>query len=180
MEYPCLTMISDAISDNQITETIVHENAHQWWYGLVGNNQTAYSWMDEGLAQFSTLLFFENYKDYNLDTKLMISSAMTSYKLYYNVYNQLLGEVNTSMNRNLNEYLSEYEYINIAYNKSLLMFDNLRSGIGDKKFFKAIQSYFETYKYSLAAPENLIGCFEKSGANSNEYFNSWIDGKVLI
>jgi hypothetical protein len=180
MEYPCLTMISDNLTDKQYIQTIVHENSHQWWYGLVGNNQSINSWMDEGLAEYSTVLFFENYEEYGISSMQLISSAVTSYKTYYNIYSQLHGEVNTSMNRSLSEFISEYEYMNIAYKKSLLMFDNLRISIGDKKFYLGLNNYFKKYKYKNAAPENLIGCFEKIGADTNEYFNSWIDGKVLI
>ena len=180
MEYPCLTMISDNLTVKQNIETIVHENAHQWWYGLVGNNESLNSWMDEGLAEFSTVLFFENYEEYEISSKQLLSSAITSYKMYYDIYSQLFGTVDTSMNRKLNEYSSEYEYVNIAYNKSLLMFDNLRISIGNKKFYNGLNKYFEAYKYKNAEPENLIGCFEKIGADTNEYFNTWIDGKVLI
>jgi hypothetical protein len=40
--------------DEQIDEfTLAHEVSHQWWYGLVGNNQLAESWIDEGLANYS-------------------------------------------------------------------------------------------------------------------------------
>ncbi|HEV3142005.1 MAG TPA: M1 family metallopeptidase, partial [Vicinamibacterales bacterium] len=32
----------------------VHEAGHQFWYGIVGNNEFEDAWMDEGLNQFST------------------------------------------------------------------------------------------------------------------------------
>ena len=36
-----------------------HEVAHQWWYGVVGNDQAAEPWLDEALATYSELLFYE-------------------------------------------------------------------------------------------------------------------------
>ena len=30
----------------------VHEAGHQFWYGLVGNNEFEHAWMDEGLTRF--------------------------------------------------------------------------------------------------------------------------------
>ena len=32
----------------------MHEAGHQFWYGLVGNNEFEHAWMDEGLNTFST------------------------------------------------------------------------------------------------------------------------------
>lgn len=32
----------------------VHEAGHQFWYGLVGNNEFEHAWLDEGINQFAT------------------------------------------------------------------------------------------------------------------------------
>ena len=57
MEYPNIVLISDKIDDyKDLNYVIVHEIAHQWWYGLIGNDQYNDAWIDEGLAEFSTLL----------------------------------------------------------------------------------------------------------------------------
>ena len=32
---------------------LAHEIAHQWWFGLVGNDQLREPWLDEGLANWS-------------------------------------------------------------------------------------------------------------------------------
>ena len=47
MEYPELVFSIPA------PEVITHEVAHQWWYGLVGNNQFREPWLDESFAQYS-------------------------------------------------------------------------------------------------------------------------------
>jgi hypothetical protein len=47
MEYPELVFSIPA------AEVITHEVAHQWWYGLVGNNQYLEPWLDESFAQYS-------------------------------------------------------------------------------------------------------------------------------
>jgi aminopeptidase N len=65
MEYPALVMISDNIGEHiSYEEVIVHEVAHQWWYSLVGNDQINYGFLDEGLTEYSTILFFENNPEY--------------------------------------------------------------------------------------------------------------------
>jgi peptidase M1-like protein len=47
MEYPELVYSIPA------ADVITHEVAHQWWYGLVGNNQYREPWLDESFAQYS-------------------------------------------------------------------------------------------------------------------------------
>lgn len=47
MEYPELVFSIPA------ADVITHEVAHQWWYGLVGNNQFREPWLDESFAQYS-------------------------------------------------------------------------------------------------------------------------------
>jgi hypothetical protein len=37
----------------------IHEIAHQWWFGLVGNDQAMEPWLDEALAVYSERIFYE-------------------------------------------------------------------------------------------------------------------------
>ena len=47
MEYPTIVF-------SEVDKwTVAHEVAHQWWYGLVGNDQYAEPWLDESLATWS-------------------------------------------------------------------------------------------------------------------------------
>jgi len=53
MEYPALIAIGRG-TDSEI----VHEVAHQWWYGAIGNNEMSETWLDEGFTTFAEELFF--------------------------------------------------------------------------------------------------------------------------
>lgn len=179
MEYPALTMISDKLDAEGKIYTVVHENAHQWWYAMVGSNQLDCAWQDEGLAEYSSLLFFENHPSYSFTRTGIVGSATKAYRAYYSVYKQIFGETNTSMNRNLAEYESDYEYANIAYNKGLLLFDMLRQTIGDEKFIAALGEYFRDNVYTLASCDDLLSSFLKHG-DLEGFFSSFIDGKIVI
>lgn len=55
MEYPgIVTVAGEGIAEH----TIVHEIAHQWFYGLITNNSFKEAWIDEALTDFSTHLYF--------------------------------------------------------------------------------------------------------------------------
>lgn len=182
MEYPNLVYISDTVDiQSDYINVIVHEVAHQWWYGIIGNDEFSYGWLDEGLTEYSTLLFYDNNPQYNVNTKELIKNTTNSFSTFVEVYNKVLGTVDTSMNRKLNEYNNESEYVYIAYVKGMLIFDNLNELLGREKFLKCIQTYYNDNKYSIATPQNLINAFEDTThTNLSEFFESWITGKVQI
>lgn len=180
MEYPALTMIAEGQSESDNIYTIVHENAHQWWYAMVGNNQLTCGWQDEGLAEYSTLMFFENHPDYGFTRTGIVGPATRSYRAFFSVYNQLNGSVDTTMTRNLSAFTSEYEYTNVAYNKGLILFDTLRGAIGDEKFFSCLKTYFKNCNGKIASAEDLIAAFAACGTDVEGLFSSFIEGKILI
>lgn len=179
MEYPALTMVNSALSEEDAVYTAVHENAHQWWYAMVGNDQINCAWQDEGLAEYSTLCFFETHPAYGYTRTGMLGSAIKAYRGYYSVYNQIFGKSDTAMTRALCDFEGEYEYVNIAYNKSLLMFESVRTAMGDKRFFSALASYFENNKNKIATPEELIARFDAL-YDVEGLMDGYIDGKAII
>ena len=182
MEYPNIVYISDSLSSyEEYTYVIVHEIAHQWWYGLVGNNEFDYGWLDEGLAEYSCLLFYENNIEYGIEYGKLIKNALENYQLFIDVYSQVFKQVDTSMNRKLNEYQTEPEYTYTAYTKSMLMHDALRNILGTKLYIKCLKNYFEEYKFCNVIPQNMIDSFSKTANRDlNNFFNSWIDGNVVF
>ena len=182
MEYPNLVFISDSVENqSDYINVIVHEIAHQWWYGVVGNNEYQYGWLDEGLTEYSTLLFYEENPSYNVDTKELIKSTTNSYVTFIEVYDKVFGEADSTMNRKLNEFNNESEYVYIAYVKGMLLFDNLKELLGKDKFLKCLQAYYIDNKYDIATPDTMINSFEQTTKSPlREFFSSWIDGKVTI
>nr|MDE7380254.1 M1 family metallopeptidase [Clostridia bacterium] len=179
MEYPALTMISEGMDEADSIYTIVHENAHQWWYAMVGSDQVNCAWQDEGLAEYSSVCFFEQYPSYGFTRTAILGAAIKSYRAYYSVYNQIFGKADTSMTRPLNEFASDYEYVNVAYNKGLLMFESVRTAMGDKKFFNALKNYFNDNCFKIASQEDLIA--KLSAQHDVEgVLDSYIEGKVVI
>ncbi|WP_399880694.1 M1 family metallopeptidase [Streptomyces sp. BBFR51] len=59
MEYPGLVLLGTT----QEGGAVVHEVAHQWWYGVVGNDEYTSPWLDESFAQYA------NFRFYGLETR---------------------------------------------------------------------------------------------------------------
>lgn len=52
MEYPMLCFCGTGGSVRALTGVTLHEMAHQWFPMIVGSNERAHAWMDEGFADF--------------------------------------------------------------------------------------------------------------------------------
>lgn len=182
MEFPNLVFISDNLDNYEdYIYTIIHEIAHQWWYNLVGNNEYKYGFLDEGLTEYSTYMFYDKNPQYNMNTREMIKNTTNSYLLFIDVYEEVFNTVDTSMLRSLDEFNTEPEYIYMAYVKGVLMFDHLKEIVGEKKFIKSLKIYFSENKGKNATPSDLISAFNKGcGQNLESYFNSWFNGSVVI
>lgn len=180
MEYPMLAMISDGLKGEARARAVAHETAHQWWYGAVGSDQVENAWQDEGLAEYSTIAFFENHEKYGLVREKLVTESLREYRSYYDVYGSVLGRTDTRMTRHLKEYLSDYEYRCLAYDKAVVMFDTLRKSVGDKKFFGALAKYYKNCKFQTASVGDLVGSFEKSGVDVAGFFESFLEGKAVL
>lgn len=180
MEYPCLSMISDAYRGDSQLDIIIHETAHQWWYGVVGNNEVKHSWLDEGLAEYSTMMFYENAEGYGYTFNGKRADALSAYVLYCETYkNNGLGD--TSMTRPVNEYSGETEYSYMIYVKGALMLDDVRNTVGTAAFNSGLKRYYSSNKFGIAEPQDLIGAMEKaSNRRLDPLFDSWLDGNVKL
>ena len=180
MEFPALVMVSDDLGGLPYGEVIVHETAHQWWQTAVGNNEIEYGFLDEGLAEYSVVLFYEKFPEYGYTRQGLITATEQTYKTFCSVSDKVFGKVNTVMTRSLKDFTSEYEYVNIAYIKPCIMYDGIRKTVGDTRFFASLKRYYSGYKFKNASPHDLVGAFEKTGSDTNGYFQSFFDGKVII
>ena len=180
MEYPALVMINGDLEAGAYGEVIVHETAHQWWQVAVGNNEIEYGFLDEGLAEYSVVLFFENHPEYGMKRENLVEVSEKTFKSFCTVYDKLFGAVNTSMLRSLKDFSGEYEYVNIAYIKPCIMYEYLRKTAGEERFFKGVKKYYEQYKFKNAEPYDVVGVFEKVGADANGYFDTFYTGKEII
>jgi hypothetical protein len=180
MEFAGLSMISNSLRETEIAHVVVHETAHQWWYATVGSNQFENAWQDEGLAEFSTALFFGAFPDYGKSYADLVNASVKSYRAFYSVHSQVSGNTDTSMNRPLTAFSGDYEYRNIAYDKGVILFDRIKSETGDKKFDAALRRYCEKFRGKIARYEDMVACFEAAGCNAAGIFDSFVKGLCVI
>ena len=181
MEYPNIVYISDDVSPNSTyQEVIVHEIAHQWWYNVVGNNAFENSWLDEGLTEYCTALFYEENPKYNVSFDEMIKNAQNNWNTFEKVYKSVYKDFKPNLCKAIDEYTTEYEYTYCTYVRGMLMFDSLRGFVGKSKFEKCIKNYYKQNMFKIVTPETLMGSFEKTCKTDLEnFFRSWLEGDVV-
>lgn len=182
MEFPNLVYISDAVREKEdYLNVIIHETAHQWWYGLVGSDAYRFGWLDEGLTDYSCAVFYKANENYGVNYDALMQSTMDNYHTFVDIYTKVLGNIDTSMNRNIADYKSEAEYVYLTYVKGALLFDNISQVIGYNKLMKVLATYFDKYKFTNVTPDNFIDTLEKvSKREMRPYINSWLEGKVKL
>ena len=153
-------------------ETIVaHEVAHQWWYGLVGNDQYQHAFIDEGLTSYVTTdVYFERVYDAEVAEREVVFQLETPY------VRRLINGRDEIADQPTDDFPSASTYGTTVYNKAALGFGAIRDEIGDEAFFAALRAYYEANRFSVATPDDLLTAFEAaSNEQLDELWRHWFE-----
>ncbi len=175
MEYPNLVMIGNQLyrleEDFPLEYVIAHEIAHQWWYGIVGNNEVTEPWLDEALTEYSTLLYFE--EKYGSHIKEQIFEKMI--KAQYENFLALKTDKGEGILRSLKDFDDSLEYSSIVYSRGALFVEALRSEMGDKNFYRALREYYQRYQFQNVTTMDFYNIFEKNTDKKlKPLFQEWL------
>lgn len=161
MEYPMATLIK-----NFSPGTAIHEFMHSWYYGLMGNNESLYPWMDEGFATYSELRVSAWLRG---DTSFPFTNA-------YNSYLRLIKSGKEEpMSTHADHYNTNYAYEVNAYSKGCVFLAQLGYIVGDKTLDKILLEYYNEWRFKHPNPNDFIRITEKvSGFELQWYKEYWI------
>lgn len=193
MEYPTITLIGGNSSAFSLETVIMHEVGHNWFYGILGNNEREHPWMDEGINTFHENRYIQTkYPQKTLGDaylpKLLKFTHIDKAKykeLYYLAYKlYALDNFDLPMNLHSNAY-DRGNYGMIVYNKSSAFFNYLMHSLGENHFDSIMKIYYQTWKFKHPYPGNLEKIFkENAKTNTNWFFdeivptNNKIDYKI--
>jgi len=159
MEFSALVYIADATVDVQ--NTVIHETAHQWWYGIVGVDGINSAYIDEGLATFSTAYYYKltaNPAAFEAE----VAKSATTYAQFIRLQNMSKLEKCTAMNMSIYDYTA-YQYNVLVYDKSCLMFKNVYDLVGDAAFSAAIKTLATQNQFKILSEDTLFNTFNSKG-----------------
>ena len=191
MEYPMLTLNGGGEPDYHGVFT--HEIAHNWFYAMVGNNETYRAAMDEGFTQFLTAWGLEK-----IDGPLFIKSKdKNKYKRKHrlpelqkdrNVYNKYMADAVRGIDKPLNTHSNDFHgalhhengYSNV-YHKTATMLFNLQYLLGEELFQNAMKHYVSKWKIAHPYLEDFRqSIIEYTHTDLNWFFDQWLETSKSI
>jgi hypothetical protein len=128
IEYP--SMIFEASPSRLV---LVHEVAHMWFYGMVGNSQFRDPWLDEAFATWAEAVVDEQ--------------SASGYRGAL----QMPGDVGGSMA----DFTDDATYFDVVYGKGGAALLAAREAAGPEAFDAAIRCYADANAWSIATPEDV-------------------------
>lgn len=169
MEYPGLvTSIPKVPTDKGLkpaVNVVVHELAHQWWYGVVGNDQVKEPWLDEGITTFSELLYM--HEKMNEDERSLLKRAT-----------ERTDEIHQSIGITSADSLYDYPdavYGLMVYIRPAAMFYALMDEIGKDKVMEILRTYYHEYQFKIATTNDFLKVANKvAGKDLTPFFKKWL------
>ena len=166
MEYAMLTLITGNRKFGSLVGVTAHELAHSWFQHILATNETKHEWMDEGFTSFISTLAENEVLEENKEFPLA-----GSYQGYYGL---ATSGVEMPQATNANRYEHNYAYERAAYSKGAVFLGQLGYIIGQDKLFKALQTYYDEWKFKHPLPNDLRVIAERvSGIQLQWYLTDW-------
>ncbi|HEV7871133.1 MAG TPA: peptidase M1 [Modestobacter sp.] len=128
IEYPSSILL--ASSDETV---LVHEVAHMWFYGMVGDSQFRDPWLDEAFASYAESVADE--PPAAQVTRLLATD----------------GDVGGSMAA----FPDDRRYVTAVYGKGAAMLLTARQQAGDEAFDAALRCYVDAQAWAIATPADI-------------------------
>ncbi len=191
MEYPMLTL--DGGLDPDYRDLLAHEVGHNWFFGMIGTNETYRAALDEGFTQFLTCWSMEK-----IDGKERVrgkpkrkyverfmkpdyfrnSEVYSGYLFDFDYRDEVVLNTQSSMFSTAMRHGGGYRQV---YMKTATMLYNLQYVLGDELFLKAMQHYFNKWKIAHPYWEDFKESMnEYTKTDLTWFFDQWFDTPKTI
>jgi Peptidase family M1 domain len=157
MEYPMGTLL--------ITPGAwLHEWMHAWYYGMLGTNESIYSWMDEGFASYADArvsAFLENnngfaykgsYEGYNNYVKSGKEEALTTHSDHFN---------------------TNYAFGQSSYSKGAVFMEQLGYILGAETRDKFLLNYYRQWRFKHPDLNDMLRVAEKTSGMELDWYKEY-------
>lgn len=133
---------------------VMHEIVHQWFYGMVGSDQTEEPWLDEAITSFFTLKIAEKYWDENSNL-LDFAGMKLSERDFFRLSSQFASN-QKDINDPAYSFINNGEYFGTIYYKGGLIVETLNNLLPDSIVMEFWKSYFGRFKFKQNTTNEFI------------------------
>jgi len=179
MEYPMLVMNGSASES-----LIVHEIGHNFFYGILANDEVNEAWLDEGFTTWQTRWYMETkYPPYGTARKnhtqfeKRFSMPLTRTERDQNLaFRYIFSGFNEPIATTSHLFISPRSYSQNAYKKPSLMLKILREGVLEPAIFDdAMQVYYDRWMLKHVNENRFRAVTEEiSGEDLSWFFDQWL------
>ncbi|MBC8172309.1 MAG: M1 family peptidase, partial [Chitinophagales bacterium] len=191
MEYPMLTL--DGGFDPYYRDLLIHEVGHQWFFAMVGNNETYRASLDEGFTQFLTAWCYNRIDG---DVRIVYPEESKYKKKYRDpedihfteVYYGYLSDAIRHNDKQLNTHSDDFNsatghgggYRHVYY-KTATMLYNLQYVLGDELFLAAMKNYVHEWRICHPYFEDFRNSIiNYTHVDLNWFFDQWLETTKTI
>ncbi|PID21561.1 hypothetical protein CSV61_07605 [Sporosarcina sp. P3] len=165
MEYPGIvtagSIYGKSVRDDAVKNMVVHEIAHQWFYGVINNDPYNEAWLDEGFTTFAEELFHFSQSDDEIPYDKMLERI------------ELIKDSSLPVNLPLDQYENNSHFYGKASTMLWLLFKD-RGGLEEAEKF--LKTYYDFYKYKEVNTEEFVR-FARSYFNleDDSELSTWLE-----
>jgi hypothetical protein len=153
MEYPELVFISTGVAPHgpgAIRSVLAHEIAHQWFYGIVGDDQLADPWLDESFATYLPIEASEA-----LPAGQAAASTLAA------------PGPGPAIDQSIESFSSDGAYAAAVYSRGGRFLAELRQAIGDTAWVGFLHALYQTYHGKVASPGAVLDQAQQAAPDVN-------------
>ena len=166
MEYPNCTMLKGTGKLKGMVGVMVHEAAHNWYYGMLATNEQAFPWMDEGFTTFA--------EDEVMAALFPEEVAHTGTKKSVAYY--MGWEGREPLSTPADRFNTNRAYGLSSYSMGSMFLIQIRGMVGEEAFWKGMQAYYNQWAFKHPYPEDFIRVMEvESGLKLQWFLHQWVN-----
>jgi hypothetical protein len=173
MEYPTITILHGATSQEELDQLIFHETGHNWLQGTLATNEREYPWMDEGMNTYYDNRYLRlKQKSISAGKNNMMPDERELQKLFYSTLesihlDQPIQTPSTAF--------TKLNYQAIGYFKAATWLEKLEQTLGQDNFDVCMQTYFQRWKFRHPYPEDFRKVAEETGGKPLDSLFAFLD-----
>ena len=182
MEYPTIftagTRWLSPRYSNDPEYVVIHEAGHQFWYGLVANNEVEFAWLDEGINEYSdSRVQWEAFQPNYLVQRFFGDFIPWQYRdirlqratdtNYMNTFRRAPDRDSLSMPT---ASLWPGTHQNMSYHKAALMLHTLERMYTWEVMQKALSIFFARFKFRHPTPDDFFTVLNEVTGKDHKWF----------